>query len=292
MKEVDLILSADWHVRESIPTCRTDDFPATLWRKIKYVADLAEKHGCFVMLAGDVFHHWKPSPNLLRMCMEHFPFGVHAVYGQHDLPQHNWNLREKSGLAALEASRTVEILPTCSWGQEFEIDGQFIYSFEIGARKILVWHKMVWQGKRLWPGQEDPSAIALLKKYPEYDLILTGDNHKPFVEKHEGRLLVNPGSLTRQSAEQIDRTPRVYCYNAESNTVWPEYLPIENDAVSRLHLEERVERENRIEAFISKLEGEWDAGLSFEANLRRFLEANKVLDSTKAIIYKSMDTKS
>lgn len=286
MKQVDLILSADWHARESTPTCRTDDFPSALWRKIDYIAELASKHSAFVLLAGDLFHHWKPSPNLLRMCMERFPFGVHVVYGQHDLPQHNWDLREKSGIAALEASHTVEVLPNCSWGQEPDPDH---YSFKVGERLILVWHKMVWQGKRLWPGQEDPSSIAVLKKYPEYDLILTGDNHKPFVEKYEGRLLVNPGSLMRTTADQQDHKPRVYLYDAESNTVRPEYLPIEEGAVSRLHLEERVEKEDRIEAFISKLEGEWDAGLSFEANLRRFLQANKVLDSTKVIINEALD---
>ena len=148
---------------------------------------------------------------------------------------------------------------------------------------------MVWQGKRLWPGQTDPSARAILKKYPEYDLILTGDNHRPFTEEYEGRLLVNPGSLMRQSADQQDHRPRVYLYDAETNTAWPEYIPIEKDAVSRLHLETRMERSDRIEAFISKLGGEWEIGLSFEANLERFFQSNDVLDSTKKIVYEALD---
>ena len=283
---VDLILTSDWHLRESTPECRTDDFWEAQWKKIDFIKELSEKHGAFVLVGGDMFHHWKPSPNLIRTCIEHFPFGVHTIYGQHDLPQHNWNHREKSGIAALEASNTVEVLPNCSWGQEPDPD---LPSFTVKGKKILVWHKMVWQGKRLWPGQDDPSSIAVMKKYPEYDLILTGDNHKPFVEEYDGRLLVNPGSLMRQSADQQDYRPRVYLYDIERDLVVPEYLPIESDAVSRLHLEKRVEKEDRIEAFISKLQGEWDAGLSFEANLRRFLQANKVLDSTKQIINEALD---
>ena len=150
---------------------------------------------------------------------------------------------------------------------------------------------MVWQGKRPWPGCTDPSAVAVLKKYPEYDLILTGDNHKPFTEEYEGRLLVNPGSITRQSADQIDHTPRVYLYYASTNTVRPVFLPVQEgkEVISRDHIDRKEERTERISTFISRLGGEWEAGLSFEENLKRFFESNKVLDSVKQIVWDAVD---
>ena len=249
--------------------------------------ELQKEHGCPVLHGGDLFHHWKPSPRLLSETMIFLPKDFRTVYGQHDLPQHNLKEQYRSGIYALEVAGKLEVLSGTHWGQDPSASGTVRRNGV--KRNILVWHKMVWQGKRLWPGQKDPSSIAILKKYPEYDLILTGDNHKPFVEELDGRLLVNPGSLMRQSADQIDYRPRIYLYDAESNTVVPEYLPIEKDAVSRLHLEEKFEREDRIEAFISKLQGEWDAGLSFETNLKRFYDANKVRDVTKGIISKALD---
>ena len=63
---VDLILTSDWHLRESTPECRTDDFWEAQWKKIDFIKELSEKHGAFVFVAGDIFHHWKPSPNLIR----------------------------------------------------------------------------------------------------------------------------------------------------------------------------------------------------------------------------------
>ena len=285
MKKADLILTSDWHLRESVPVCRTDDFWTVQWAKVEYIHTLQRDYECSVLHAGDLFHHWKPSPYLLSKTIQWLPKDFWTIYGQHDLPQHNWELKEKSGIFALQVANILHVLGGAHWGRE---PGNS-KPMTVKGREIMVWHKMVWQGRRLWPGQTDPSAIAVLKKYPEYDLILTGDNHKPFVEEYEGRLLVNPGSLTRQSADQIDHRPRVYLYDAEQHVVWPEFIPIESNAVSRMHLEERIERDNRIEAFISKLAGEWEAGLSFETNIERFLESNKVLNSVKEIIYKSMD---
>jgi DNA repair exonuclease SbcCD nuclease subunit len=294
--KVDLILTSDWHLRENAPVCRTDNFWKTQWGKTLVIKGLQQHYDCPVLHGGDLFHHWKPSPRLLSETMNFMPAQFHTVYGQHDLPQHNFKEQFRSGIFTLETAGKLKVLPGIHWGQLPE-EMEYASSLDIpytrkDYRSVLVWHHMVWQGRRPWPGCTDPSAKAVLKKYSEYDLILTGDNHKPFVEEYQGRLLVNPGSLMRQSADQQDHRPRVYLYNAESNTVWPEYLPIQKDAVSRLHLEEKVEREDRIDAFISKLQGEWDAGLSFEANMRQFLEANNILDSTKQIIHKSMDTES
>jgi DNA repair exonuclease SbcCD nuclease subunit len=287
-KKADSILSSDWHLRETTPTCRTDDFWTSQWEKVVFVKKLQMEHNCPVLHGGDLFHHWKPSPNLLSYAFDLLPREFHTVYGQHDLPQHNWENRERSGIHNLATVGAVTILDNVHWGGNPEIE---LYpSFEIGDRQVLVWHHMVWQGKRLWPGQTDPSAVAVLKKYPEYDLILTGDNHKPFVEELEGRILVNPGSLTRQNADQIDHRPRVYLYYVDTNTVEAVYLPMERDAVTREHIENAKARDERITAFVERLDGDWQAGLSFEQNLEIFFQNNQVRESVKQIIYNAIES--
>src|SRR5690606_7962245 len=95
---------------------RTDDFQASQWKKLRFLKKLQKKHNCPVLHAGDLFHHWKPSPYLLAKTMKNLPKQFRTVYGQHDLPQHNFELRNKSGIYALEAARSLEVLEGCHWG--------------------------------------------------------------------------------------------------------------------------------------------------------------------------------
>jgi len=282
-RKPDAVLCSDLHLREDTPTCRTDDYQTAQWKKLAFIRHLQQEYDCIVIHGGDLFHHWKPSPQLLSMAIMNLPAKFHTIYGQHDLPQHNFELRHKSGIHTLETDSTLTVLDECHFGQEPK-DG----SFSETGLAVLVWHKMVWQGEKLWPDQVDPSAKRLLKQYPDYSLIVTGDNHKPFVEEYEGRLLVNPGSMMRMTADQIDHKPRVYLWYAEDNTVQPVYLPIESGVITREHITRTEERNDRIDAFISKLDTEWEASVSFEENLERFAKSNNVRQSVMDIIIKAI----
>ena len=281
----DAILTGDWHLREDTPVCRTDDFQAAQWKKVQLISELQKTYNCPVIHSGDLFHHWKPSPWLLSKTIDYLPHRFLTIYGNHDLPQHNIELQDKTGIYALWKARKLEILKGIHWGATPDNSNSII----IKDRKVLVYHVMTYQGKKPWPGCTDPMGAALLRKYPEYDLILTGHNHIPFVETHKNRLLVNPGSIMRQFADQIDHRPRVYLYNASENTATPYYLPIEEGVVTREHLQTEEERNNRMEAFITRLNSDWETSLSYEANLESFFAANQIRQSVKDIIYKSME---
>jgi predicted phosphodiesterase len=207
------------------------------------------------------------------------------VYGNHDLPQHNIELANKSGIHTLVTGGHIRLLKNGHFGetQPMVVDEGFY-------RKIAVWHTFTYMGKEPWPGCTSPTGNKLLRKYPDFDLIVTGDNHQSFYTEMDGRLLVNPGSLTRQDADQIDFKPSVYLWFAEDNTVERVYLPIDKEAVSRQHLDKVEQRNERLEAFISKLDGEWEAGISFEENLERFKEKNKVNSKVMQIIYTALES--
>jgi len=289
----DAILTSDFHLREDQPTCRTDNFWKTQWEKVTFIKRLQEKYDCIVLNAGDLFNHWKPSPNLLSSTMLVLPNKFYTILGNHDLPQHNLDLAYKCGVNTLQTASLLKVLGGSHWGKEPDGNSwewQFPCS-DGGAniKEILVWHVMNYQGKKPWPGCTDPSAASLLRKYPQYDLIITGHNHKPFVEEHEGRLLVNPGSIMRQFADQIDHRPRVYLWYADTNTVEPVYLPIEQNVISREHIDKMAERGDRIDAFISKLDDDWEAGVSFEENLERFEKTNQVRQSVIQIVHKAVE---
>ena len=300
-KKPDAILTGDWHLREDQPTCRTDNYQMAQWKKVEFIRHLQLDYDCPVLHSGDLFNHWKPSPSLLSKTIIALPNQFHTILGNHDLPQHNLDLIHKCGVFTLRTAGALQILPGCHWGEvptdssistgTIDITSmadkkqQFIDGYE-----ILVWHVMTFQGKKPWPGCTDPMAASLLRKYPEYDLILTGHNHQSFTEKHEGRLLVNPGSLTRHKADQIDHRPCVYLWYADTNTAVPVYLPIEQGVISRDHIEHSKERNDRIDAFISKLDDDWEAAVSFEENLERFEKTNKVRKSVMEIVHKAIES--
>jgi len=289
-KKPHAILTADWHLREDQPVCRTDNHETAQWVKVEFISALQKKYNCPVIHAGDLFNHWKPSPHLLSKTIKYLPKNLYTnpsfwtILGNHDLPQHNLDLVYKSGVHTLQQAKKINIMSGTHWGQIPKRG-----SLKIEGRKILVWHVMTYQAKTPWPGCVDPMAGKLLRKYPEYDLIVTGHNHKAFVEEYKSRLLVNPGSLTRHAADQINHKPRVYLWYAETNTVEPVYLPIEQGVISRGHIEEVEKRDGRIDAFISQLDNEWEAEISFEENLKRFFSSNKVRDSIKNIVMNSIE---
>ena len=287
-KTVDLIITSDWHLREDTPVCYIGDFWNDQWEAVDFISELQKKYECPVIHAGDLFDHWKPSPFLLSKTIEHLPIRFYTVYGQHDLPQHNLELRTKSGIYTLEKADILSTEPPinstldfCSWNTS---------PHQVEPYGILIWHKFNYQGKLPWPGCTSPTANKLLKDYP-YDLIVTGDNHKSFVETYQGRLLVNPGSLMRQDADQIDFHPCVYLYHAEDNTVTKVELPFKEGVISRDHIEKVNQKNERLEAYISKLNDDWNSTLSFDENLEIFQQKNKVEKSVMEIIYKSIELK-
>lgn len=280
----DLILTSDWHLREDTPTCWIGDFQKEQWNSVEFIGQIQAIYKCPVIHAGDLFHTWKPSPWLLRMTMQYLPYDFYTIYGQHDLPQHNWELRGKSGIAVLEEAKELRVLPNANYGQE--PDEYCKYSFHT-EHTILVWHHMTYINPP-FPGATGGNAQAILRKYPQYSLICTGDNHQSFFTEYEDRLLVNPGNLTRQVADQIDFQPRVALWYAETNSIEWVDIPIQEGAITREHIDVKQQRDSRIDAFISRLDGDWVAGMSFEENLEAFFNKNETRDPVKQIIYKAI----
>jgi DNA repair exonuclease SbcCD nuclease subunit len=289
-KKPSAILCSDIHLREDIPVCRTDDYWSAQWRKMDFISGLQKKWNIPVLCGGDVFHHWKISPYLITETMKHLPAKFYSCMGQHDLPQHLISLAYKSGFATLVESENIKLFPEwnfnvqiCHYGQEpIKMDGR--------TKNILIWHKLAFKGAPPYPGAPHSGQSSdILRKHPDVDLFLMGDNHQTFTSTYGNQLLVNPGSMMRMTADQIDHKPCVFLWYAQDNTVEQVFLPIEQGVVSREHIDKVEQRDGRIEAFISRLDKEYEVGMSFEQNLEVFLAENNVRDSVKQIIYQAIE---
>ena len=287
IKTPDAILCGDFHLREDQPICRTDNFEEKQWEKLDYIKRLQVKYNIpYILHSGDLFHHWKASPYLLSKTIEHLPKNFYSVTGNHDLPQHSMELLNKSSINTLQVAGAIKILDGCHFGQTPE---KGFTSIVIKGRKILVWHILTYQGTKPFPGAEGGMAEGILRKYPQYDLIVTGDNHCSFTVEYQGRRLINPGNLTRQTADQADFQPRVALWYSEDNSIEWVNLPIQKDVISRDHLQVKEQRDARIDAFVSSLNGDYKTEMSFEQNLDSFLKVNPVRESVKSIIYKAIE---
>lgn len=281
------------HLREDTPTCFTGDWHQEQWKAVDRIRHLQQEYKCPVVHAGDLFDHWKPSPGLISQALWFLPECFYTIYGQHDLPQHSWELRNKSGLHTLEVAGKIYVLPGCHYGEKPEqllekyLSTQSIINFE-HDRSILVWHHMTYLTSP-FPGASEGMAEGILRKYPMFDLIVTGDNHQAFTIEYQGRRLVNPGNMTRQDAKQIDFEPRVWLWYADTNDVEPVYLPYQDGVISSEHLISQEQKNERVNAFITSLDGNWEISTSFDENLKEFMNINQVRSSVKEIVYKSFE---
>jgi predicted phosphodiesterase len=229
-----------------------------------------------------MFEHCKTSPNLLNKTISSIEnMIVHTIAGNHDIPQHNYELIKKSGIETLSVARTViPLLQQGHWGRK-----PTTY-LEVKEWKIIVSHEMTYLDKEPYPNCPDPECHALFKKYPKADLIITGHNHETFVARKGDRLLINPGSLTRHKADQINHKPCVFLWNADKNDYKIQYLKIKENAMSREHIQIQNQKDQNIQNFLTKLKETWEVGLSFEDNIINALESNKIPGPVKEIILK------
>lgn len=153
----------------------------------------------------------------------------------------------------------------------------------------MLHHVMVWAGNvPPWPGCTDMSAAEMLQAFPEPDIIVTGHNHQTFIHKEGSRILLNPGSLTRQKSDQTNHVPCIYFYYAETNTLKEVELTYEKNVVTREHIEEKEQRDSRISAFVETLSGDWEGVVSFENVLESFIQKSKAKESVVKIIKEAL----
>jgi DNA repair exonuclease SbcCD nuclease subunit len=300
MRNVSAILVSDTHIRETQPECRLDSFIDTQTRKLQWLKRLQEKHECPILHGGDFFHHWKPSPWLLAYIFRNLPNGIVITPGQHDLPAHNMKDIEKSGIQVLADAGKIALLTDSNFHivNEMAISG-FPWGVELDSisplldYSVAIIHYGVYESKPHYPGAENTggTALSVIKKMSGFDLILSGDNHLPFELRYKNQLLINPGSFMRTTAAQADHKPSVVLWCAETNEYERVYIPIEKGVISREHIDEVTERDERLESFVSRLDHNIELGISFKTNLRNHLAKNAKLIPKNVVdlIWKSFE---
>jgi predicted phosphodiesterase len=304
-RKADAILSSDGHFRDDCPECRKEgEFFVARNRKVAFLKELQEKHDCVIIDGGDLFNKWQVSSELEGWSLLNLPNRIVTVPGNHDLPNHSIDLYKKSSLHVLEAAKKVTVLKNESVLilNESKRPAYSVHGFPFGGEDewvnrgtaVVIVH--TYAAEAVPSFMEGYTPSQLLAALPGYKLIVTGDHHASFVYKvndRQGnkRLVVNPGSMMRTTADQVNYRPCVYLWYFDTNEVEPIYFPIEQGVVSREHIKKKEERNDRMEAFISRLNTDVEIGMSFENNMEKYIAKNKISSRTKELIWEAIDGK-
>jgi len=297
-----LSLLPDLHIGERQPENRVDNFVETMWRKLKFIFDIAKEHEVDAILQpGDCTHtpfmQWDFFIKVVDF-INSFNILMFTVFGNHDL---RYRTKGNTALDAiveacpkftiLDNEHTVEIL------KGIEIYG-VSYGEEIpkpkGSFDILLIHKMIIAEKKLWKGQDDITwSKSFLRKH-DFELIISGDNHSTFEANYDDRWLFNNGALLRDSITLKDLRPSVVVFDTVKKTYKRIYVPIEpaNKVFNMEKIKEEEERDEKIGAVVEGLAEYKGLGLDFKKNLINYAKKNSsedVVDLLKRGFEKEVD---
>lgn len=301
------LITGDWHIDKDTIKTRQDNIFATCIGKLGEIFQIAKTHKCSAILQpGDFFESHKANDfikqyviDYLKSDMANIP--IYTVFGQHDLRYHSSNINN-TPLKVLHSAGVVSFLGRKPlvypqdhiniYGASWFEDVPEIWK-DLTGTNILVCHKMIVDTK-IWEGQEDFVYGKTFLAKNNFDLIVSGDNHKQFVI-HSGtgatigkRLLVNCGSLLRTRIDQGDHKPCVFIYDTdpdENGLVLEQiFLTIQDfDKVIKVEEATRIKAENeKLKEFVNALSVDTQlTGINYKRNVYDYISNNKdKIDST------------
>ena len=273
-----MIITADWHIRNTAPRCRSDkDWMQTqknaLWKLLEY----AEAHDCDIFVVGDLFHSVSDTSfecvqliQGLALALKKIGKRLYILAGNHDLLYHSEDNIERSAIGILFKSEN--IFPISS------VEGVSAPNFggEVDrTKKIVFTHVLTFPDRdNVPPNVNALTAYDLLDEYPEAEYIFTGDYHHSFHVEEKDRHVINPGCLLRQVADMKDYKPLCYLVDTDSGSVDTLYIGDDDNLIDDSYLIKEEAREQRIEEFVDKLKETKNVSLDFVENVRKYMDLN------------------
>ena len=290
MREAIAVACSDIHLSDKAPVARAGepDWHGKQREALEFITSTARKLNVPLLMAGDLFHNARATPAMEILAMQAFK-GVDMIKipGQHDLQNHKIENEGKGSYGVFTEFHKWTVMSPTTLPVDLYPYGAEFHKASHGAGIAMI-HHLVWQGKPPYPGApEEGNVSEIVKRFPGYQFIVAGDNHKGFTCKVGDTTVVNCGSMMRRTADQEDYKPRCYVLY-DNGDAEPVYLPIENDIFTREHRDDKIERDARVSAFVSKLK-DIEVELSFEGNLDRFCKTNEIDSDIVEIIQEAIN---
>jgi DNA repair exonuclease SbcCD nuclease subunit len=298
-----LLITADWHLRTSLPRCRLDeDWMETQRKALRLIGKYSGRYdNCPIIVIGDIFHSNNDVSHELITMVQDFavsikPAILYLIPGNHDLPYHSMdnihrsaigillnsdNIKSASALRYIETGANNERLAISAepFGMEQKKDCPYVFE-----------HILCFPDKKsIPPGAEGATPQGLLKKYSDAHYIFTGDYHQ-FFEYHNGdKLVCNPGCLLRQAADLAEYKSGIVLFDSFTGAIKRLLIRDDSELVTDEYLEKQAFREGRIEAFIEKMKNNEGVTLDFIFNVKTKLQLKKVPLKVKELVEKLLE---
>ena len=204
-----MIVCADLHLRDDVPTCRLENQQE--WHDhqincIRFIVDRCLKTNSGLYIVGDLFHRPIVSFHLFNRMIDEFKrlqkkyLHLHIMPGNHDKEYEN--LSNCTSIETLyKFDMTLELYDR--WRNPSNIHFKFV-------------HELVWE-KTKPEKAKGIIATDLIKKFPDCDYIFTGDNHKSFIYKEGRTIVANCGCVNRQSSNLVEYNPSIFFLDTHYN---------------------------------------------------------------------------
>lgn len=289
------VFCSDLHLSLNPPACRKEKD----WLEVQ-AGCLAElrmlTYGLPVFCAGDIFDKWNPMPELIHFALGHLPDGMICVPGNHDLPNHLISEKHRSAYGVLTEAQKIEDLSEkkfyCHPSYKLAVHG-FGCGQEIIPLKehfaefhVALIHRYIWEGQHKFPGApKEAHVFNLTKSVKDYDLVIAGDNHAPFLSTVKHPKILNSGTLIRRKSDEIGYTPCVGILY-DDGTVKQHKLDTSKD---QFHpASETLETALDVSGFVHELEQLGEHGLDFREAVQQHLKKEDVDPKVRQIILEAL----
>jgi DNA repair exonuclease SbcCD nuclease subunit len=307
---IKIAYTGDLHGHTKTPKNRSDDYFDAFCTKFSFFIDKCLDEAVdYIILAGDITDHhtvtYKVTNFLLKELRrwESFAGGrrVLTITGQHDVKYHStfdgtpYESLMNSGLIQHLGS---EPFPVVDFREENGMEVHF-YGASFGEEipeiknpdvfNILAVHDMIVDAKNEFWEEKFKLASIVLKTH-KYNLIVAGDNHKPFITNYRSRRLVMCGSMMRKNIDQKDYKPKFYVTYLPNNTHEEIYFPIEPDVFKEEEVAIGKERKILVEKFAESLKGSNLIGLHFSDRIKDAVKTSEMEEHVVETINDIMET--
>ena len=279
---------SDMHLRHDRPICRMDgDWIGTQQKTVDWIVQKAVELGCdYIIDNGDTVHvSSQPHTviNIIPNALSKYGKGIKWIMmpGNHSLQYHQIKNIPKSVLSTLNHCEDITVL---------DCNDQFEAEFE----DIPIIHRLMFPNEEAVPWYlkekgEFEHAQNLLDAYPHHNLILTGDYHHAWVHEVDGRFVVNPGCMLRQTADMIDYQPSVYIIEFDPiksavGSIDKIDIPDDGELTSNEHILKVAESEKGIDNFLTTIKEQESLSLDFWDNMEKYIKQNDIEQDIEDII--------
>lgn len=301
MRKPLFVATSDEHIDDKTPVNRKDDYLEASAKKLQFITEKANELGVPWLSGGDIFHRAIPKPSAISTALQNIQptKGFYAIPGNHDLKFHNYDLIKETGIYTLEKAgkkilkpyEVVELddmlIVGMPW-EHYDVPAGIFDNYPKEKIRVGLIHIMTYpKGKVPYVGCSASNTEELANRLSMFDVVISGDNHQRFELDNGNTLWINCGSLMRMNVGQADYQPKLHIvYN---DLTWEAIdIPVGNGVLNLIDKEEEKERNEQLEQYVNKLVEQDEVKMSFEDNMKAYVDANRISKEVNEEINKAI----